>query len=389
VLGFRGPSSERAGSDDAMNPAADIPPLSVVLPVYNAANFLDEALCSILAQDFRDFECIAINDGSTDGSGEILDRYAQLDQRLRVIHQQNAGLVETLNHGISLSKAPLIARMDADDICLPGRFAVQVKHFKERHNLGVLGGQVRLIDEKGHLLRVVDYPGGGQELETFLCQGSPLAHPAVMFRKAVVQQAGLYRKAFKHAEDYDLWLRVHEAGYAIENLKVHLIEYRQHAGNISVVHRRQQALVTLAARCAYRARVAGLPDPTANFDELDEKVFELFPGALMTDFRDDLFSVRLGMASPETEDQLAQALSVFRRLPTDLQRTRNGVSFLMRAAWEACKRQRYSLATAFIFRAVAIAPVKVASIAAKKIIQCLRIIPQSRDGAISQRVYGD
>ena len=377
-----------------MNFATDIPSLSVVLPVYNAARFLGDALNSILAQDFRDFECIAINDGSTDGSVEILNEYGRRDTRICVIDQQNMGLVETLNRGISLSRAPLVARMDADDICLPGRFAAQMRYFEGRSDLGVLGGQIKLIDEKGRYLRLVDYPAREKELEAFLLTGSPVAHPAVMFRKAAVEKAGLYRKAFRHAEDYDLWLRVHEAGYSIENLKIPLIEYRQHAGNVSVVHRREQALATLAARCAHRARLAGLPDPTTDLSELDEKIFESFPAALIADFQDELFFVRVGMNSFETEEQSIQALVAFERLPADLQRTRSGARFLMQAGRGAWKRQRYFSAAAFVFRAIAVAPAKVALIVAQKLTRSLprrltEIFRQSRESLISQRAPGE
>jgi glycosyltransferase involved in cell wall biosynthesis len=347
-----------------------IPPLSVVLPVYNAEHYLEDALSSILDQDFSDFECLAINDGSSDGSAEILEEYGTRDARLRVIHQQNVGIVETLNRGITLSRAPLIARMDADDVCLPGRFARQVQYFSGRNDLGVLGGQIRLIDEKGQLLRLIDYPAGGQQLEAFLLhRGSPVAHPAVMFRKAAVQQVGLYRKAFRHAEDYDLWLRIHDAGHAIENLKVPVIEYRQHADKVSVVHRRQQALVTLAARCAHQARLAGLADPTTDLDELDEQVLELFPSEIIGEFQDELFAVRMGADSFETEEQLTLALKAFQRLPANLQRSRSGASFLLRAGWNAWRYRRYSLAATFVLRALIIAPVKVAIIAAQKVIR--------------------
>lgn len=355
-----------------------MPLLSVVLPVYNAARFLRSALDSVLDQDFRDFECIAINDGSTDESPLILEEYQARDPRVRLLHQRNVGLVDTLNRGVALARAPLIARMDADDICLAGRFTTQFQHFSGRNDLGVLGGQIQLIDEAGAPLRLVSYPAGGKELETFLVRGSPLAHPAVMLRKAAVEQAGLYRKAFKHAEDYDLWLRVHEAGYAIENLTVPLIGYRQHEGNVSVIHRREQALATLAAQCAHRARVAGLGDPTANLDSLDEQVFDLFPPALIADLGDQLFSLHMATASFETEQQLAQALAAFQRLPANLQRTRSGVSFLMQVGRGALKLGLYSLAVTALARAFVTGPAKVGSIVGGRAARSLR----------GMRVYG-
>src|SRR5579872_359540 len=350
----------------------DVPPLSVVLPVYNAARFLMSALDSILSQDFREFECIAINDGSTDQSPCLLEEYQKRDPRVRVVHQRNIGLVETLNRGISLARAPLIARMDADDICLPGRFMTQMQYFKGRNDLGVLGGQIQLIDERGHLLRTVDYPAGGKELELFLYRGSPVAHPAVMLRKVAVQEAGLYRRAFKHAEDYDLWLRVHEAGYAIENLKVPLIGYRQHTENVSVVHRREQALATLAAQCAHRSRFAGLGDPTANLEKLDERVFDLFPEALTADLKNELFLVLIGTNSFVTRDELVKVLAAFRRMPADLRRTRRGTAFLIQVGWGAWKRHLYLLAAVTVFRAFLTAPVDVVSIVGGKLIRLVR-----------------
>ncbi len=373
---------------------AQTPALSVVLPVYNAANFLEAALDSVLSQDFRDFECIAIDDGSTDQSGLILDEYQRRDARMRVLHQDNAGLVETLNRGIELSLAPLIARMDADDICLPGRFAAQMQHFRGRNDLAALGGQIQLINEQGDLLRTADYPASGKELEAFLAKGSPVAHPAVMLRKAAVQEVGLYRKTFRHVEDYDLWLRLHEAGYAIENLKVPLIGYRQHAKKVSIVHRREQTIATLAARCAHRARLAGLPDPTISLERLDEHVFELFPRALINDLRDEIFTARIGMNAFETEEQVAQGLAAFSRLPVDLQRTRRGAGFLLRAALGAWRCHQYSLALASFVGALATAPVKIAVAGVQKLAHFFRrslseTVLRSREKLDVRRTAGD
>jgi len=354
-----------------------IPQLSVVLPVYNADRFLADALDSILDQDFGDFECVTVNDGSTDRSPSILEEYRKRDARIRVLHQANLGLVETLNRAISLSRASLIARIDADDVCLPGRFKAQVLYFKERQDLGVLGGQIQLIDEESRFLRIVDYPPGGQELAAFLHQGSPVAHPAVMFRKAAVEKAGLYRKAYKHAEDYDLWLRVQEAGYAIENLRVPLIGYRQHAERISVVHRQEQAVATLAAKCAHRVREAGLPDPTSSLNTLDERVFDLFPSSLIADLRDELFSVRLGVNPFESRATLIEALVTFRRLPASLRRTPRGTNFLMEAIKLTWKYGLYSLTAEFRARAIAGDPLEFLSMMRRRAGRVLRrSIPQ-------------
>jgi hypothetical protein len=342
------------------------------MPVYNAARFLASALDSILSQDFGEFECIVINDGSTDQSPSILEDYQRRDARLRVVHQRNVGLVDTLNRGVAMSRAPLVARIDADDVCLPGRFKTQMQYFLGRDDLAVLGGQIQLIDEEGRLLRLVDYPAGGEELEALLRIGSPVAHPAVMLRKAAVEKVGLYRQAFTHAEDYDLWLRLHEAGYAIENLMVPLIGYRQHSENVSVLHRRQQSLVTLVAQCAHEARSAGLSDPTAGLGSFDEKVFDLFPAKLMAGFSDQLFSLRMGPMSFETDESLIQQLTVYRRLPVDLQRTRSGVIFLIQAGRSALRLGLYLLALSAITKALVVGPTKVSSIVSGKVLRVLR-----------------
>jgi hypothetical protein len=236
----------------------------------------------------------------------------------------------------------------------------------------VLGGQIQLIDVKGQPLRLVEYPSGGNELEMFLAKGSPLAHPAVMFRKAAVEQVGLYRKAFTHAEDYDLWLRIHEAGYAIENLKIPLLGYRQHDAKASYVHRRQQALATLVARCAHRARVAGLADPTAGLDRIDENLLDRLPAGLIADFEAELFALRLGVVPFDTREELGEALAAFERVPVSLRSSRSGMRFLLQASRIAAKHHLYFVAATCVSRALSVAPLEVASIVWEKLVGVCR-----------------
>lgn len=102
-----------------------MPEISVLLPVYNAAHFIEKAIISILTQTMKNFEFIIINDGSTDSSGEILQKFAHKDIRIRLVQRPNKGLIATLNEGLALARSPLIARMDADDIAFPGRLEIQ------------------------------------------------------------------------------------------------------------------------------------------------------------------------------------------------------------------------------------------------------------------------
>src|SRR5918996_2481069 len=114
------------------------PKVSVVMPAYNAAVYLDEAVTSILNQTFREFEFIVINDGSTDDTVSILDKYEKSDSRIRVYHQENQGMIAALNRGCRLARGKYIARMDADDISLPRRFERQLEFMEGHPQIGIL-----------------------------------------------------------------------------------------------------------------------------------------------------------------------------------------------------------------------------------------------------------
>ncbi|MFN3776080.1 glycosyltransferase family 2 protein [Sphingomonas parapaucimobilis] len=126
------------------------PRITVALSVYNNAGYLAQALDSILAQTFADFELVIVDDGSTDGSAAIIDCYAATDPRIRVIRQANQGLVASLNHIMAVARGPYIARMDGDDVALPERFARQVGFLDANPDHGVIGTQIWTIDARGH-----------------------------------------------------------------------------------------------------------------------------------------------------------------------------------------------------------------------------------------------
>lgn len=251
------------------------PAISVVLPVYNGEKYIREAVDSILCQSFTDFECILINDGSKDSSPTILDEYALLDSRVRIVHQENRGLISSLNRGLSEARGELVARMDADDISTPDRFQKQVEYMKQHPDVGLLGGAITLIDEVGGVIRASDYPRRGAEMDSFIKRGSPVAHPAVMMRRDLALGLGGYRAAYQACEDYDLWLRLYEKA-DIDNLPDNILYYRQHDDKISFKHAHQQAIGTIVARLAFESRQAGKLDPTDGLSTLDANVIELF-----------------------------------------------------------------------------------------------------------------
>lgn len=237
------------------------PAVSVLMSVYNGERYLDEAIDSIRRQSFADFEFIIIDDGSADGSAAIIDRHAGEDARIRVVRQENQGLVAALNRGIALARAPLLARMDCDDVAVPDRLEKQHVRMMADERLGVLGGQIRMMDAQGTLGVLASFPMGAAEVAQVLPLRSPLMHPAVMMRTALVRRLGGYRGFYKHCEDYDLWLRVSEAA-AIDNLGDVLLHYRWHGDNVSVHNREVQITGAFLAQAAWLLRLAGRPDPT-------------------------------------------------------------------------------------------------------------------------------
>jgi glycosyltransferase involved in cell wall biosynthesis len=251
----------------------NIPVVSVVMSVFNGERFLREAVESILRQSFRDFEFIIIDDGSTDKSGSVLDSYQRSDARVRVLHQENRGLIDSLNRGCGLAQGTYIARMDADDIALDDRLMWQVERMEKNRALGLLGGAAEWIDATGKSLGIHRYPGENHMMRSALHDGSPFAHPTILMRREAFVSAGGYRPTVVDAEDYDLWLRIADR-FELGNLQAVIVKYRIHPGQISERKCEQQALSSLAARAAARSRMNGDADPLDSVTEITPEVLE-------------------------------------------------------------------------------------------------------------------
>lgn len=244
------------------------PRISVAMAVYNNAPFLAEAIESILGQSFGDFEFLIVNDGSSDKSGEIIDGYAARDARIRAIHQPNRGLVASLNRMIEEARAPLIARMDGDDVSLPLRFERQIAFLEANPDYGVVGTSTHDMDESGRLSLNIDYHPLDHESFVAALEGGPLlCHPSVVMRRDLVRAAGGYRAAFRHCEDYDLWLRL--AGVTkVCTIPDRLFHYRRSASQVSSHHAYVQLTGAAVAYAAYQERMEGRPDPTEGLEQL-------------------------------------------------------------------------------------------------------------------------
>jgi GT2 family glycosyltransferase len=219
-------------------PAA--PRVTVLLPVHDAERFLSEAVESILAQSFADFELLAIDDGSRDGSASILDEYARRDRRVRVVRRPHEGLVATLNAGLSLARAELVARMDADDVALPERLERQLARLEREPALVCIGGAFELIDEAGRLFDRAFPPCDHATILARALRGeSTISHSAATYRREVVRALGGYDEAARWVEDLDLWLRLSEHG-ALANLPELVSRVRHHQRSVSEQHAAEQ-----------------------------------------------------------------------------------------------------------------------------------------------------
>jgi glycosyltransferase involved in cell wall biosynthesis len=250
-------------------------PISVVLTIYNGERFLAEAVDSILAQTFSDFELIAVDDGSTDRSLAILQAYAAQDQRVRLISRPNTGQAGAINDGVYAARGEFVARMDADDVLRPDRFRRQYEFLKAHPDIGVLGAAYQAIDETGTCIGQPNrYPLEPTRIRKALQNGScAIAHPAVMLRRTALLRAGPYRGVLRPAEDYDLWLRMSEFTN-LANLPEVLLLYRIHGGSLSVRHAFQQALGTELARRAWFLRQAGRDDPIRDEQTITPSLLE-------------------------------------------------------------------------------------------------------------------
>lgn len=257
------------------------PAVSVLMPVYNGERFLAEAIDSILGQTFTDFEFVIIDDGSTDASPAILADYASRDPRIRVLRQANAGIVAALNRGLTECRAPLVARMDADDVCLPQRLAAQVNYLTQYPDLVAVGTAFQLISASGERGPIVRNPSSPRAIARGLRSANRLAHPTVMMRRDAVLAAGGYREALRHAEDYDLWARL-SLVHKLANLSECLLLYRIHTGQISWEQSEAQAIATLAVRAIATRRLQTGRKPSL----LPEKIDHGFLSSLGVSSRD-------------------------------------------------------------------------------------------------------
>ncbi len=238
------------------------PRISVVLAVLNGATYIVEAVSSILTQTYQEFELLVIDDGSTDDTRALLAPLAARDRRLVVLAEPHRGLVGSLNHGISIARGSLIARMDADDVALPGRFAAQIAYLDAHPDCVVVGTSILKVNADGQTVAKKSIPRlrlPTFEPMTFPPQIGGVPHPTAMIRASALAKVGGYRPYFYNAEDRDLWARLWTIG-RVHQLPEVALRYRVHAGSVTRQKRGEQLLSHMLVDMSAVARHLNLND---------------------------------------------------------------------------------------------------------------------------------
>lgn len=212
-----------------------LPAVSVVMPVYNTEQYLQESIGSILNQTFSDFELLVVNDGSTDGSRELIESLQKNNKRIRLINQNNQGIVAALNNGIRFSYGKYIARMDSDDISLESRLMEQVSFMDNNADVGVCGSWCKYFGiVNGPICKVQE---SDSRIKASLLFNTSMVHPSIIMRRDVIEKHDLlYRNGYEHAEDYDLWRRFAQFS-KLANIPKSLLYWRTHTAQVTNEHK--------------------------------------------------------------------------------------------------------------------------------------------------------
>jgi glycosyltransferase involved in cell wall biosynthesis len=228
------------------------PAVSVLMSVRNGAPWVRDAVESVLDQTVTDLELVVIDDGSTDATASLLATVG--DPRLRVERQPPTGLTPSLNRALALARAPLVARLDADDVALPERLACQRAFLDAHPDVGLLGTGAREVDASGREIGVVRPPEDDAAIRRAMIRRNPFVHSSVMMRRSALEEAGGYDERLAVAQDYDLWMRMSRVT-RLANLAAPLVVRRLLPGRVSATRDRER--LAAEARVRWRAVKSG------------------------------------------------------------------------------------------------------------------------------------
>ncbi|CAN7749091.1 glycosyltransferase family 2 protein [Caballeronia sp. LjRoot31] len=241
-----------------------MPKVTVLMPVYNGEKYIADAIDSILAQTFTDFEFLIVDDGSTDRTSDIVATYAQVDLRIKIFHKTNSGVVDALNIGLTMSSGKYIARMDADDVALNNRLQRQVRLLDDNASVVACGSSFSKFGAKAGLVKM---PETDAQCRLFQLIGSCFAHPSVMLRAETLKNNKLYYlNEYLYAEDYKLWADMSQYGSLI-NIQEPLLFYRIHneQTGINKIDRQRAAHLKIALENFSYAQIPVQTDKLKSF----------------------------------------------------------------------------------------------------------------------------
>lgn len=260
-----------------MSITPDAPAVSVVMAVFRPdARYLQQAVQSILTQTLRDLELIIVEDPSSIAAADVLRDIS--DRRLH-IHRNDtpAGLGQSLNVGLRLARAPIVARMDGDDIALPHRLETQLRFLNEHPEVTLVGSRITIIDEEGKAIGARRLPLSNDDIHASLRRYNCIAHPSIMFHRDAILAAGGYDANIR-AEDYDLFCRLARRGDRLQNLEEQLTQYRFHRGALKFDAVHDQIRITIRVK---RRHFQGLFSPRDKARILGERLLLAVPPRLI------------------------------------------------------------------------------------------------------------
>jgi glycosyltransferase involved in cell wall biosynthesis len=244
------------------------PRVSVLMPVFNGGPYLSTAIGSVLTQTFGDYELVVVDDGSTDGSSEVIADFAARDARIRALRKHNSGISDTLNRGIAEARGDWIARLDADDVMLPHRLERQMAFVSHDSEIVAAGSYYDIIDDAGARCATLrPLPRDRGELQGLLDAREPLTftHPTMIYRRTIAMALGGYRRDYEPCEDTELFARMLAMSGVILIQPEILTLYRVHGGAIS---QRQATEMFLKRHFVYHNFYRELGgEPAASYEE--------------------------------------------------------------------------------------------------------------------------
>lgn len=234
------------------------PIASIIIPTRNRGKRIKKAIESVLEQTYKNFELIIINDASTDGTGEIISKFARKDPRIKVITNEiNLGLARSLNKAIKISCGEYIARLDDDDFWSDARkLEKQIDFLEKKLDYMLVGGGVIRIDEQGKEIIRFYLPREDEEIRRTVLLGNPFAHSSVVFRKEAWEKSGGYDENLPFSEDWDLWMRFGKLG-KFYNFPEYFIYYSQSIKSMSSSNIRRNIKINVELAKKYRNDYAG------------------------------------------------------------------------------------------------------------------------------------